>query len=147
MRGAGRCRLGKCLHAYKAVQAYIRVPVSRNVESSLTRLIKTQTHNAHAYREVRPQVAARPKEVAVRLQEKHPLGKYPRQSSSPKAQSRPGERYSYGRDQGVGGGAAIGEYSSNISEASEVAEASQTVCARECVRAYVFSYMLACVCM
>ena len=46
-----------------------------------------------------------------------------------------------------GGGAAIGEYSSNISEASEVAEAPQTVCARECVRAYVFSYMLACVCM
>ncbi len=102
MRGAGRCRLGTCLRAYMSVWAYIRVHVCRNVESSSTTRIKTQTHNAHAHREVRPQVAVRTKEVAVRPKE-------------------------------------------NMSEASEVAVAPQTVCLRECVRAYIFSCM-ACVC-
>jgi hypothetical protein len=125
----------------------VRVSVSRNVESSSKRRIKTQTHHAHAHREVRPQVAVRPKEVAVRPKEKQALGNYPLQSSSPKAQSRPGERDSDGKDRGAGRGAAMGEYSSNVSEASEVAVAPQTVCARECVRAYVFSCTLPCACV
>ena len=62
MRGAGQRRLGTCLRACMAV---FTCAVCRNAESSSTRRIKTQTHHAHAHREVRPQVAVLAKEVAV----------------------------------------------------------------------------------